>query len=218
MSAVTENFNKRDFWAKENLSYSKPNFRAKKCAGIIAELSKGEPCDLLDVGCGPSALRQVLGPNVNYHGIDMAIHHPAPWLREVDLAQNPIAFDNKRFQFVVALGLFEYMGKHQARKLAEIDKLLLPNGKFIMSYVNFGHFRRKIYDMYNNVRSIREMRNSLEERFSVDRCFPECHHWRSKQPGKNALPSIQMKWERNVPLLSRHLAVEYFFICSRRGA
>lgn len=216
MPTVTDNFNKRDFWAKENLTYSEPNFRAKKLARMVGELAQAEACDLLDVGCGPTALRQVLDPNINYHGIDMAIHDPAPWLREVDLAQNPIAFDNKQFRFIVAMGVFEYMGKHQERKFAEIDKILEPNGKFIMSYVNFRHFRRKIYDMYNNVQSIQEMRNSLEKRFSVDQCFPECHHWRHKQPGKNALPAIQMKWERNVPVLSPLLAVEYFFVCSRR--
>lgn len=216
MPAVTDSFNRRNFWSKENLSYSKPNFRARKLARMIAEFSKGEPCDLLDIGCGPTALRQVVRPNVNYHGIDIAIHNPAPWLREVDLTRNPIAFDNKRFRFVVAMGLFEYMGKYQAWKFEEIRDILEPNGKFIMSYVNFGHFRRKIYDMYSNVQSIREMRSSLEQTFSVDRCFPECHHWRHKQPGKNALPGVQLRWERNVPLLSPLLAVEYFFICSRR--
>lgn len=214
---VTDNFNQRDFWVKENLSYAKPNFRARKCARMIAELSKGEPCDLLDVGCGPAALRQVLGSNINYYGMDMAIHHPAPYLRELDFAHNPISFDNKRFRFVVAMGIFEYMGRYQAQKFEEIRSILDPNGTFIMSYVNFRHFRRKIYDMYNNVQSIADMRRGLERTFTVDRCFPECHHWRSKQPGKNALPALQLKMEVSVPVLSPLLAVEYFFVCSPRA-
>lgn len=217
MPTLTNNFNKRDFWIEENLVYAKPNFRAKKCAGMIAEITRGEPCDLLDVGCGPASLRQVVGPNINYHGIDIAIHQPAPYLRELDFSQNVISFDDKRFRIVVALGIFEYMGRFQSQKFEEIRSILEPNGKFIMSYVNFGHFRREIYSMYNNVQSIREMRQSLEKTFTVDRCFPECHHWRHKQPGKNALPGLQMKIERPIPILSPLLAVEYFFVCSQRG-
>jgi cyclopropane fatty-acyl-phospholipid synthase-like methyltransferase len=214
---VTDNFNKREFWAEENLVYAQPKFRSKKCARMIAGISKGEPCDLLDMGCGPAALREVLGPNINYYGIDMAIHKPAPYLREMDLARNVISFDNRRFRFVVALGVFEYMGKYQAQKFREISRILEPDGKFIMSYVNFRHYRKKIYDMYNNVQSIEEMHHSLEQTFSVDRCFPECHHWRHKQPGKYALPALQMRLERSIPLFSPLFAVEYFFVCSRRG-
>jgi len=216
MPTLTENFNKRDFWIEENLTYVQPNFRAKRCARMIARFSRGETCDLLDVGCGPVALRKVLGPNINYHGIDIAIHEPAPYLREVDFAHNPIGYDNKRFRFVVALGIFEYMGRYQAQKLEEISRILEPGGKFIMSYVNFQHFRKIVYPMYNNVQSITEMRRALEKTFIVEGCFPECHHWRHKQPGKNALPALQMKLERAIPLLSRILAVEYFFVCSPR--
>jgi hypothetical protein len=120
---ITDNFNNRDFWPKENLSYAGPNSRARKCARMIAEFSGNKPCDLLDVGCGPAALRQVLKPNINHHGIDLAIHNPAPCLREVDFAENPIASDNKQFRFVVAMGAFEYTGRHQEQKFAEIDKI-----------------------------------------------------------------------------------------------
>lgn len=216
MPTLTDNFNKRDFWIEENLVYAKPNFRAKRCAQMIAEISKGEPCDLLDVGCGPASLSQVVGPNITYHGIDIAIHKPAPCLRELDFAHNPISFEAKRFRIVVALGVFEYMGRLQNQKFEEIRSILEPDGKFIMSYVNFRHFRRKVYSMYNNVQSIEEMRRSLEETFTIDRCFPVCHHWRHKQPGRNALPGVQMKVSRPIPLLSSWLAVEYFFVCSPR--
>jgi cyclopropane fatty-acyl-phospholipid synthase-like methyltransferase len=184
---------------------------------MIAEISNGRKCDLLDVGCGPASLRKLVGSNVNYHGIDIAIQAPAPCLHEVDLAQNVISFDNKKFDIVVSLGVFEYMGRHQAQKFEEISRLLKPNGKFIMSYVNFHHYRKVIYDMYNNVQTIGEMRHSLEQTFAVERCFPECHHWRHKQPGRNALPALQMKIEHSIPLFSRLFAVEYFFVCSRRS-
>lgn len=217
MSTVTDNFYKRDFWIEENLGYAKPTFRTRRLARLVTKLLDGESCDLLDLGCGPAALRPLVGTNINYHGIDIAIHEPAPYLRELDFAKNVISYDDKRFRIVVAMGVFEYMGRRQAEKFAEIRRILETNGKFIMSYVNFQHYRRKIYPMYNNVQSIQEMRRSLEQTFSVDQCYPECHHWRHKQPGKNALPALQMKLERSIPLFSRLFAVEYFFVCSRRG-
>lgn len=217
MPVLTDNFYKRDFWIEENLVYAQPIFRSKRCARMIAKFAIGEQCDLLDVGCGPASLRRVLPPNVNYHGIDIAIHEPAPYLRELDFSERPIGFNDKRFRFVVALGVLEYMGRRQREKFSEIANILEPNGKFIMSYVNFRHIRKKIYAMYNNVQTIEEMRRGLEEVFRVEQIFPVCHHWRHKQPGRNALPALQMKIDSDIPVFSRLFAVEYFFVCSKRA-
>lgn len=216
MQEVTDSYNKRDFWIRENLQYAEPNFRLRKCARLVNALTKGEAWDLLDVGCGTASLRGLLHANVNYHGIDIAIHDAAPYLRETDLVENAIAYDDRRFDIVVALGVFEYVGRHQSKKLAEISKLLSRNGRFIMSYVNFRHFRRRVWPAYNNIQSIADLTRSLEQVFRLDRCFPVYHHWRHKQPGRNALPSIQMGLTCNIPFLSSRLAGEYFFLCSPR--
>src|SRR5262249_16761477 len=154
------------------------------------------------VGCGPAALRSLLSPNINYYGIDLAIHEPAEYLRERDLASGTIAFDEKSFDFVVALGFFEYMGHQQNRKLEEIRTILKDDGKFMMSYVNFEHFRRKVWPNYNNVQPIAEMTKSLNRVFQVDRRFPAFHHWRPKGPGKNALPALQMHLTFSIPVIS----------------
>ena len=69
---------KRDFWGKENLKFVEPHFRLEKAARIINNTARGRECDLLDVGCGPATLKRLLGENVHYHGIDIAIHDPAP--------------------------------------------------------------------------------------------------------------------------------------------
>lgn len=76
MREVTETHNKRDYWIRENLQYAEPNFRLRKCARLVNELTAGKACDLLDVGCGPAALRSLLPPNINYHGIDLS--HSVP--------------------------------------------------------------------------------------------------------------------------------------------
>lgn len=216
MTEATENYRSRDYWIVENALYAKPSFRLQKCARIVQELTKGRACSLLDVGCGPAALRECLSPNFSYYGIDIAIHQPASYLQEIDFGRNTICFDNKRFDVVTALGVFEYMGEYQNRKMQEIRDILNPDGKFIMSYINFGHFRHMVWPNYNNVQPIAHMKKSLEEVFQVERCFPASHHWRQKQPGEKAMPGLQMRVNFNIPLLSPMLAVEYFFVCSHR--
>ena len=211
---AVENFRSRDYWVVENAQYAQANFRLRKCARVINELAVNRECALLDVGCGPAALRSLLNPNISYHGIDIAIHEPASYLRELDISRQAIAFDNKRFDFVVALGFFEYMGQQQDRCFEEIRTILKDDGKFMMSYVNFGHFRQKIWPTYNNVQPISEMMKSLNETFQVEKRFPAFHHWRHKQPGKNSIPALQMLVNFNIPIFSSLLAVEYFFICS----
>jgi len=216
MKPAVENFKSRDYWVVENAQYAEASFRLRKCARVINELAGSRECTLLDVGCGPAALRPLLNPNILYHGIDIAIHEPAEYLREVDIARETISFDRKRFDFVVALGFFEYMGQQQDRKFEEIRTILKDDGKFMMSYINFGHFRRKVWPNYNNVQSIAKMTRSLNEVFQVERRFPASHHWRQKQPGNNSFPALQMQVNFSIPIFSPLLAVEYFFICSQR--
>ena len=215
MNQAATNFRDRDYWIVENALYAEPSFRLKKCAAFINKLAGVRSCSLLDVGCGPAALRPLLRQNIDYCGIDIAIHQPAPFLREVDIAQKSIAFDDRRFNFVTALGFFEYMGGgKQGSKLFEIRNILKDDGKFILSYINFGHFRGKVWPNYNNVQSVAEMKKALSEYYRVDTCFPASHHWRQKQPGKHSLRSLQMLVNFNIPVFSPRMAVEYFYICS----
>jgi SAM-dependent methyltransferase len=216
MTEATENYRTRDYWIVENALYAKPSFRLQKCARIVNEIARGRACNLLDLGCGPAALREVLSPNVSYYGVDIAIHEPASYLQELDFGRNKICFGEKRFDVVVALGVFEYMGEYQNRKLEEIRDILNKDGKFIMSYINFEHLRHKVWPNYNNVQPIAQMKKSLGEVFQLERCFPASHHWRPKQPGKYAIPAIQMHLNFNIPLVSPCFAVEYFFVCSHR--
>jgi hypothetical protein len=64
-------------------------------------------CTLLDVGCGPATLLQLQHPNIRYYGIDTALPGPATNLLELEVIENPIAFDGRNFEIVVVQGLFE---------------------------------------------------------------------------------------------------------------
>jgi SAM-dependent methyltransferase len=207
---------KRDFWIQENLKHAVPHYRLQKVARVANRIARGRECDLLDVGCGPATLQRLLTGNMRYYGIDMAIHEPAPNLREADFLESPIGFDGRRFGIVVAQGVFEYVGEFQDEKLAEIAGLLSQDGTFIVSYTNFGHRSKQLFEAFSNVRPLSEFRQGLARHFQVDRFFPASHNPSGGQPARKLVKAVNMHVNRNIPLLSTRFAVEYLAICSPR--
>ena len=216
--ARTIKYYKKDFWSKENLKFTRPHFRLEKSARVVNKMAGGKECDLLDVGCGPGTLMNLLDKNIRYYGIDIAIQEPAPNLIEADLLAGPIKFGDKQFDIVVAQGLFEYLGEHQSSKFAEIRQLLRPDGKFVVTYQNFGHRKKSIYWPYSNIQSIPAFRESLSRYFRIERSFPVAHNWNHSAPQRRWLQAIQIDVSPNIPVVSPLLASEYFFICSPRAA
>jgi len=208
---------KKDFWCKENLKFVEPHFRLEKAARIVNNIARGRECDLLDVGCGPATLIRLLSENVHYYGMDIAIHDPAPNLIEADFLETPISFGDKLFDIVLAHGVFEYVGIFQDDKFAEICKLLADDGKFVVSYWNFGHRNKDVYHSFSNIQSLNGFRESLASHFHIDRSFPVGHNWHHREPGRKLIKAAQMHINVNVPLVSQVLAVEYFFVCSPRS-
>jgi SAM-dependent methyltransferase len=209
-------YHKRDFWSAENLKYATPHFRLEKAAHILNKLSRGRHVDLLDVGCGPGTLAALLAPNISYYGIDIAIRSPAPNLLEADLIESPIKFGERRFGLIVAQGFFEYVGACQAQKFAEIRELLTDDGTFMASYVNFGHRHPEIYWPYSNVQPLPDFRESLSRSFAISRWFPTSHNWNHSEPSIRLLRMTQMPLNMRIPIISRVLGVEYFFLCGRK--
>jgi cyclopropane fatty-acyl-phospholipid synthase-like methyltransferase len=216
-AAVTVEY-KKDFWDEENLRYSEPHFRAQKVARIINKLADGKECDLLDVGCGPGSLRHLLPDNIHYYGIDIAIHEPAPNFIEADLLESPIKFNDQQFDIIVAQGAFEYFGAVQAQKFAEIREALTSDGRFILSYWNFGHRNPRMHQPFNNVQPMDEFRSSLANYFDIISSFPASHNWRQNMSDRKLLKLVNMHLNANIPIVSPKLAVEYFFICSQQNS
>ena len=208
---------KRDFWSQENLKFTRPHFRLQRSAAIVNKLGRGKERDLLDVGCGPGALAKLLDSNIHYYGIDIAIQEPAPNLIEADLLQGPIKFDDKQFDIVVAQGLFEYLGKFQSEKFADISHLLRPDGRFVVTYQNFGHRNKQIYWPYSNVQALNDFRQSLTQYFEIKRYFPTSHNWNRCEPNRKFIKAANMHINRDIPFISPVFAVAYFFICSKRS-
>jgi SAM-dependent methyltransferase len=205
---------KRDFWGTENLKFAEPHFRMRKVARTVRSVTRGRQCDLLDVGCGPATLAQLMPAGVRYHGIDIAIQEPAPNLIETDIIEAPIAFGGKTFDVIVAQGMFEYVGRFQSQKFAEIASLLSDGGKFIVTYQNFAHRHKEIYWPYSNVCLPGDFRADLSRFFAVERSFPVSHNWNHSQPNRRLMQAAQAHLNVNVPVVSKILAVDYVYICS----
>ena len=213
----TTRYYKKDFWEEENLKYARPHHRLAKSARIINSIARGEERTLLDVGCGPATLMRLLDTNIHYYGIDIAIQRPAPNLIEYDFLEAPIRFGDKKFDMIVAQGVFEYIGAFQSQKFEEIAHLLKDDGVFILSYVNFSHRDTDIYWPYSNVQSFDNFREDLARYFNIDRYYPTSHNWNHSEPNRKLVRAVNMYINANIPVISRMLAVEYFFICSSRS-
>jgi cyclopropane fatty-acyl-phospholipid synthase-like methyltransferase len=207
---------KRDFWEEENLKFGEPWYRLQKSARLISRLAGRRQCTLLDIGCGPATLMRLLPANVRYYGIDIAIHDPAPNLMEADLVESEIAFGEQRFDLITALGVFEYMGQAQSRKFSEIARILNPGGRFVVTYTNFGHRKKRIYEAFSNVQPLDSFRQDLRRYFTIDKSFPASHNWKHSQPSRELVKAANMQVSLNIPFVSPALAVDYFFICSPR--
>jgi SAM-dependent methyltransferase len=207
---------KKDFWDTANLNFGEPWYRLQKAAGIVARLARQRQCTLLDVGCGPGTLMRLLPGNIEYFGIDIAIHTTAPNFIEADIAHAPIAFNGKRFDLVTALGLFEYVDDSQSRKFAEIAEILQREGKFVVTYTNFGHRKKRIYEAFSNIQPLDSFRQDLGRYFTIERSFPASYNWKHSQPSRRLIKAANMRVNANIPVLSPMLAVDYFFICSPR--
>lgn len=208
---------KREFWVEENAKYTRPHHRMRKVARITNGLAGTVPCAVLDVGCGPATLQGLLAPNVAYFGIDIAVHDPAPNLKESDVVEEPIGFGDRRFDIVVAQGLFEYLGAAQDRKLAEIAEVLRPRGWLVVTYVNFAHRRPNLYWPYSNIQTPERFRASLEREFVVERQLVTAHNWNHTEPTRWFMRVANMHIDTRLPFVTPRLAVEYAYVCRKRA-
>jgi SAM-dependent methyltransferase len=209
----------REHWIASTDFYKRPYLRLEKCARILNRLAGSRATDLLDIGCGPATLARHLNGNIRYHGIDIAIHEPAANLIEMDVTQEPIRFRNKRFDLIVAAGLFEYLGTFHRQKLWEIHGLLKERGRLVVTFTNFAHVHPPLQEpTYNNAMSIRAFLDDLRAFFRVERYFPSSHNWVRREPKRRWLYWMNMRFSANIPFVSRLLACNYFFICSHKRA
>ena len=100
---------------------------------------------VLDVGCGPAALRGVLPPAAEYFGVDVAStvieaqRDPAHF-EVVNLDRSPRPFGGRRFDLLICSGVFEYVNDRDGF-MRFLDAAAAPNGWLIFSFTNHQHVR-----------------------------------------------------------------------------
>lgn len=207
---------KKDYWSREQPKFASPHYRLRKTARLVNRILGDRAGTVLDIGCGPGTLGGLLARDVGYYGLDLVAPEATANVRQVDLTESVIRFDDLRFDVVVAQGVFEYLGNHQSQKFVEISRILAPGGRLVITYTNFDHHKAQIYPQFSNVQPHETFRAALEEHFVIERCFPTSYNWNGGQPNRRWLQAMNMRCNVNVPLVSRRLAVEYFFVCVGR--
>ena len=77
-------------------------------------------------------------------------------------------------------------------KFAEIARLLNIGGKFLVTYTNFGHRRKRIYEAFSNVQPLDAFRQDLQRYFTIDNSFPASHNWKHSQPSRELVKAVNM--------------------------
>lgn len=132
------------YWQRESLIYRQPHRRLKQVARL---LNDGPTRRLLDVGCGPAALRDLLAADFKYLGCDIA-SHAAPLLGENFLRQDFNVecdlnyFAGKGIDVVHVGGVLEYL-HHPGQLLGEIRRVTGPGTRLIVTSTHFeSHYYR----------------------------------------------------------------------------
>ena len=207
---------KKDFWRGEQPKFATPHYRLRKIARLVNRIVGDRAATMLDLGCGPGTLGLLLNPGICYYGLDLVVPEQARSLREADLTESAIQFDDLQFDVIVAQGVFEYLGGHQSEKFAEISRILAPGGRFVVTYVNFDHRKPYMYPPYSNVQAHDAFRGALQEHFVIERSFPTSYNWNGGQPNRKWLQAANMRCNANVPVVGGRLAVEHIFVCAGR--
>jgi len=139
---------KTDYWAVETQKYRLPHRRLKRLAGELNRLPLAAGT-VLDLGCGPGTLGQLLDrTRLTYFGVDV---FPQPNFAgrygQFDLeggTWSDFPFTEK-FDAVVLSGVMEYLSAKRVGELLSFIKehLLKSDGIVIASYTNFEHYTRQ---------------------------------------------------------------------------
>lgn len=212
---LKQDFCGNDYWIKENLTYSRPHLRLQKLSKIINSIAKNNKLSLLDVGCGPAALKNLLNKNIDYYGIDIAIHEPNENFIEKDIIQNTIDFNGKTFDLIISSGFFEYAGSFYSKKFGEINDILNDSGLFILTFSNMNHIMKPKYHSWNNYASIKDIQNELSQHFIIKKQFPAYYNLKYKEITNKFFSQMQKNININIPIINTLFGVDHIFICRK---
>ncbi|WP_284352581.1 class I SAM-dependent methyltransferase [Roseisolibacter agri] len=103
------------------------------------------PRTLLDLGCGPAALRRLLPADIAYYGADLTAEALPPGRESdrfavADLNADADPFPGRTFDVLVVSGMFEYVRDPRAF-LTLVRRKTRPGGHLVLTYLNRWHHR-----------------------------------------------------------------------------
>ena len=131
-------------WSLRARAFDRIHPRLKLIANLVNDLPEPNQT-LLDVGCGPAALRRAIGSNIEYFGVGIVSgiigeHDDPAHFAICDLNHDLECFGNKKFDIVVCSGIFEYI--HDPDRFMRFLSLKMSeHGHLIISYENRQHYR-----------------------------------------------------------------------------
>jgi 2-polyprenyl-3-methyl-5-hydroxy-6-metoxy-1,4-benzoquinol methylase len=171
------------FWNRRAKPFAVPHARLRVIARLIEE-SQGPRKTLLDVGCGPASLRQVLPAGTEYFGADVAdeiiagFSDPAHF-QALDWNRSGRIFDGRLFDVIVCSGFLEYTDD-LGQALDRLRSQLAPGGRIVASYMNHAHWSawrfvltgrtRSLPDPHKNFLTLRELMGTFRRsRLRIER-------------------------------------------------
>lgn len=115
-----------------------------ECLRIILDMiPDGKGLDILDMGCGPGSMTEMLAKNHHVVGVDISEKMVDFAKRNsnsdaVYMAGDAETFDsNRKFDVAISKGMFEYL-ESDDEAMGNIHRLLKPNGRLIAEFRHAG--------------------------------------------------------------------------------
>lgn len=148
-------------WRGNAYRFGRPHARLQLVARIVSTLPArsgahaSHPRTLLDLGCGPAALRQLLPADIAYHGVDLTAEALPPGRESdrfavADLNADVDPFPTRTFDVLVVSGMFEYV-RDPGAFLALVRRKTRPGGHLVLTYLNRWHHRELLARLLRRV-------------------------------------------------------------------
>lgn len=118
-----------------------PTYLAKMAAVRAYLDTMGPSTHVLDAGCGEGVLVDEYAERLDIVGLDA--HYSSARVRTGSLLDLPFAAES--FDRALCLDVLEHLQyEHQARALAELFRVLRPNGELLLSLPNLAHLQSRV--------------------------------------------------------------------------
>jgi len=148
--------NERNLYGEENREYNRNRPQYKLALDFLNYVQTQGKIKVLDLGCGLGEFADILKENglkaICVDGVDMFVKSVQQRRYEcykVDLEYQRLPFDDNEFDIVFSLDVIEHLW-NTSHYLADIVRVLKPNGNAIFTTVNYNYWEYRIQHFLGN--------------------------------------------------------------------